>query len=108
MLTTHLHLVPRLRMSGAIPLLPLYDFMAWTETKFPYLLIFEMGYRNNVLFNLLKPAGKYVLGTFKYSSAVFRYRETNEQKILLHFVSVFKRLNYFFIICCSFQTYLTI
>ena len=27
-LTTHLHLVPRLRMSGAIPLIPLYAFMA--------------------------------------------------------------------------------
>jgi hypothetical protein len=32
--TTHLSLVPRLIMSGAIPLLPLYDFMAWTGTSF--------------------------------------------------------------------------
>jgi len=29
--TTHLHLIPRLRMGGAIPLFSLYVFMAWTE-----------------------------------------------------------------------------
>jgi len=28
--TTRLHLVPRLRMGGAIPLFSLYVFMAWT------------------------------------------------------------------------------
>jgi hypothetical protein len=33
--TAHLHLVPRLRMNGAIPLLPLYAFMAWTGTALP-------------------------------------------------------------------------
>ena len=32
MLTTHFHLAPRLRMGGAIPLLPEYAFMAWTGT----------------------------------------------------------------------------
>jgi hypothetical protein len=31
-LTTHFHLALRLRMSGAIPLLPLSAFMAWTGT----------------------------------------------------------------------------
>jgi hypothetical protein len=31
-LTTHLHLVPKLRMCGAIPLLTLYAFMAWSGT----------------------------------------------------------------------------
>jgi hypothetical protein len=35
-LTTYLHLVPRLRLSGAIPLLPLYVFMAWTGTALPF------------------------------------------------------------------------
>jgi hypothetical protein len=30
-LTTRLHLVPRLRMRGDIPLLPLYAFMSWTR-----------------------------------------------------------------------------
>jgi hypothetical protein len=34
-LTTHLDLVPKLRMSGATPLLPLYAFMAWTGTTLP-------------------------------------------------------------------------
>jgi hypothetical protein len=32
MLTTYLHLAPRLRMSGAVPLLPYYAFTAWTGT----------------------------------------------------------------------------
>jgi hypothetical protein len=32
-LTTHLHLVPRSQMSGAIPLLPQYIFMAWCLVK---------------------------------------------------------------------------
>jgi len=32
MLTTHLLMAPRLRMDGAVPLLPLYVFMAWTVT----------------------------------------------------------------------------
>jgi len=31
----HLHLVARSRMSGAIPLLHLYAFMAWTRTTLP-------------------------------------------------------------------------
>jgi len=29
-LTTHLHLLPTIRMSKAVPLLPIYAFMAWT------------------------------------------------------------------------------
>jgi hypothetical protein len=33
-LTTHLHLVPRLRMVGAIPVLFVYVFLAWTGTRF--------------------------------------------------------------------------
>ena len=32
MLTTRLHLMPRLRMSGAVLLLLLYAFMTYTET----------------------------------------------------------------------------
>jgi hypothetical protein len=31
-LTTHLHLMAKFKMSGAIPLLPLYVVMAWTGT----------------------------------------------------------------------------
>lgn len=34
-LTTRLPLVPRLIMSRAIPLLPLYAFTVWTETTLP-------------------------------------------------------------------------
>jgi hypothetical protein len=42
---THLHLLQRLRISGAMHLLLLYFFVAWTETTFPppftlHLLIF--------------------------------------------------------------------
>jgi hypothetical protein len=36
-LTAHLHLVPRLRMSGAVPLLTLCAFMAWTRKTLPFL-----------------------------------------------------------------------
>jgi hypothetical protein len=32
-ITTHLHLVTKSRISGAIPLLPLYAFMAWRGEK---------------------------------------------------------------------------
>jgi hypothetical protein len=35
MLTTRLHLVPRLSMGGAIPLLPLHASMAWTGKTLP-------------------------------------------------------------------------
>jgi len=38
MLTTHFHLVPRLRMSGAICLIPLYVFMVCTATPLPYII----------------------------------------------------------------------
>ena len=38
---THLHLTPRLRMSGVVPLRPLYAFMAWIGTNLllPFTLI---------------------------------------------------------------------
>jgi hypothetical protein len=39
-LTTRFPLVPRLRMSGAISLLPLYAFVAWTATTQP---LFQKG-----------------------------------------------------------------
>jgi hypothetical protein len=35
-LPTHVHLVPRIRMNGAIPLLPLYTFTAWTGMTLPF------------------------------------------------------------------------
>ena len=36
-LTTHLHLVPRLGMSGAIPLLPLYAIIVCTQDQHYFL-----------------------------------------------------------------------
>jgi hypothetical protein len=41
MLTTHLHLVPRSRMSGAVPLLPLFNSMAWIGTFLSFLLSYS-------------------------------------------------------------------
>jgi hypothetical protein len=35
-LITHLHLVSRLRISGAIPLIPLYAFKMWTGEMLPF------------------------------------------------------------------------
>jgi hypothetical protein len=34
----NIHLVPRLRINGALPLLPLYAFMAWTGKTLPSIL----------------------------------------------------------------------
>jgi len=34
-LTTHLHLVPRLRINGAVPLFTMYVCMAWRGTALP-------------------------------------------------------------------------
>jgi hypothetical protein len=41
-LTTHLHRVQRLRMSGAITLLPIYALMAWTGTNLFFALIVRL------------------------------------------------------------------
>jgi len=38
-LTTHLHQVPKLRMSGAIPVLPLYAIVALKGKKFTFYLL---------------------------------------------------------------------
>jgi hypothetical protein len=39
-LTTHLHLVPKLRLSRAVPLLPPYAFMAAQEQLYHYIYIY--------------------------------------------------------------------
>jgi hypothetical protein len=39
MLTTHFHLVSRLRLRGAIPLLRLYACMAWTGTNLRFIFL---------------------------------------------------------------------
>ena len=38
-LTSHIRLFPRLGMSGAVPLLSPYDFVARTRTNLPFTLI---------------------------------------------------------------------
>ena len=40
-LTTHLHLVWGLRMSGAVPLLPIYVFIAWTRKNLPFCVYYN-------------------------------------------------------------------
>jgi len=35
-LTTHLHLLSRIRMSGVAPLLSIYAFIAWTGKNLPF------------------------------------------------------------------------
>lgn len=41
-LTNQIHLLQRLRMSGDVPLLPIYAFTAWTETMLPLPLLFSI------------------------------------------------------------------
>lgn len=38
-MTTHMHLVQRLKMRRTTPLINLYDFMAWTRTNLLELLL---------------------------------------------------------------------
>jgi hypothetical protein len=55
-LTAHLHLLPRLRMNGAISRLPLYAFMEWTGTivALPsFNLSFEENYQGTKMANRL-------------------------------------------------------
>ena len=42
-LTTHLHLVPRLRTSETVNLFPQHAFMTWTETSFFFIYIYLFG-----------------------------------------------------------------
>jgi hypothetical protein len=52
--TTHLHLVLKVRMRGAIPLLHLYAFMAWKGTTSPfYLLSTEVRHISSSMYNSL-------------------------------------------------------
>jgi hypothetical protein len=52
-LAVHLHLVPRLRISGAIPTVPLYALMACARTTLPFYLylfrLFRQRNQDNVL-----------------------------------------------------------
>ena len=60
-LTTHLNLVPRLRISGATPLLPLSAFMVWAETKLPTADIY-----NHLTDRMFSPKSVVVTAIFHY------------------------------------------
>jgi hypothetical protein len=62
MLTTHLHLVPVLRMSGAIPLLPLFVPMAGTGTLLFLLLvhIYQATRRHNLIHSSTRSTTPYL------------------------------------------------
>jgi hypothetical protein len=47
---TYFHLVVQLRMSGAVPLLPLYAFRAWIETTLPFLKVNCCAHKSLLLF----------------------------------------------------------
>jgi hypothetical protein len=45
-LNTHYHPTPRMRISGAIPLLPLYDFIDRTRISLPFIFYHKEGRRS--------------------------------------------------------------
>jgi hypothetical protein len=47
---TYLSLFPRLRMSGAIPIIPPFVFMAWTRTTSFYFTLASTSQRNQQMF----------------------------------------------------------
>jgi len=61
-LTTYLHLMLRLRMSGAIPLLPLCVFKAWTGTTLPFDL-----YWQNIVMMITQKGGWLLIWIYSYT-----------------------------------------
>jgi len=63
------HTVPRLRMSGAIPLLPLHTFMVWTEKPLPSpcanLVLDNYVFQTNLPQNYLRKSKKCVAEKIK-------------------------------------------
>jgi len=57
MVTIHLHLVLQLKISGPVPLLPLYAFMTWTGTTLLTLPISINGYGITQLFYKARNSG---------------------------------------------------
>jgi hypothetical protein len=51
-LTTHVHLVPRLRMHGVLPPLPDYVFMAWWLVKHRDYFTLPLLYMKSVTFRM--------------------------------------------------------
>jgi hypothetical protein len=54
-LTTHLRLVPRSRMRGAVPPLPQYAFVAWCSIKAQGQLYLTIGRQTKFHTNILLP-----------------------------------------------------
>ena len=52
---SYLRLVPTLRMSWAMPLLPLYAFMSWTGKKFTFNLLHVYVYRVFIIWRCVNP-----------------------------------------------------
>jgi hypothetical protein len=63
-LRTYLRLVPRLRMSGAIPLLPLCALMAWTGKSLTFY----------GLFNEARNSSGYVMSNVRMSNELYTER----------------------------------
>jgi hypothetical protein len=92
MLTIHLHLLPRLRINGAVTLLHLYAFILWTGENFIFLLYNEI--------NGIYDGNK---GCFHAVSEVFGAEDTNrvvcyalrDFKLLHCVVEIFARLGCF-------------
>ena len=62
--------MPRLRLSGAIPLLPLYAFMAWTEITAPYTALTNRSTENRQVSKAPHPSGilhTLALSLYKYT-----------------------------------------
>jgi hypothetical protein len=73
-LTTHVHLVQRLRMSGVALLLPLYAFMVCRGTSLPFTFTF-ISYVGRLAQSVLRLAmGWTVLGSNPGGGEIFRTR----------------------------------
>ena len=80
-LVTVLRLVPKLRMSGAVLLLPLYAFMAWTETSSHQSLV-----ANTILtlFSFLKYVSQTAPSYTVFATKAFFLTQRERERISCH------------------------
>jgi hypothetical protein len=69
----HLHLVPRLRMGGGSPLLPLHACMAWKWKLYLFTLVTSYGYLTLVMPLVSVPPHKFGSLSMNYTKLKFRY-----------------------------------
>ena len=83
-----LHLEPKLRKSGDIPLLPLYAFKAWTGTSYFFLFFYlhELSILYTNGYSTL-PVGDQWFREWR------RFRPRGSERLLIHEVSVYPSLN---------------